>query len=83
MIIDNKIKLFLVESFFLPENIDVNDSLLINGFVDSFGFSRISDFIQNEFDITVQDQDIKPENFDSISGLVTFVKTKIKNGNNQ
>jgi acyl carrier protein len=53
------------------------DSLLDNNIIDSMGFLDLVTFVESEFDITVEDDELLTENFESIEAITQFVKTKI------
>lgn len=53
------------------------DSLLDNNIIDSMGFLDLVTFVENEFDITIEDDELLTENFESIEAITEFVKTKI------
>lgn len=53
------------------------DSFLEKGIIDSTGILEIVSFIEEEFNITVQDEEMIPENLDSVNNLAKFVKEKI------
>ena len=46
-----------------------NDSFLDKGIIDSTGILEIVSYIEEEFDIEVQDEELVPDNFDSINKL--------------
>ena len=48
-------------------------SLLESGIVDSLGVLDLVGFIEEQFGIEAQDDDLVPENFDSIDALTRFV----------
>jgi acyl carrier protein len=52
------------------------DPLLQSGIIDSLGVLDVVTFIEEEFKVTVDDQDLTPENFQSISQIAAFVETK-------
>lgn len=52
-------------------------SLLESGIVDSIGILEIVAFIEQNFAITVSDDDLVPENFGSISGMAAFVEARL------
>jgi acyl carrier protein len=54
-------------------------SFLENGIVDSTSVLELVMFIEKQFDISVKDSEVIPENFDSVSSLTMFIKSKIKN----
>ena len=51
-------------------------SFLEGGIVDSTNVLELVMFVEENFGISVQDQDILPENFDSVSKLAAFVRLK-------
>ena len=51
-------------------------SLLDSGIVDSLGVLDLVGFIEEQFGIEAQDEDLVPENFDSIDALTRFVKER-------
>ena len=52
------------------------DSLLESGVVDSLGILEIVQFRSESFSIEVSDEDLLPENFESIECLVGFVESR-------
>lgn len=57
-------------------NFSNTDSFMEKGIIDSTGVMELVNFIQQTFKITVNDEDLIPENLDSVNNLVTFIKTK-------
>ncbi|MGB5631344.1 MAG: acyl carrier protein [Waterburya sp.] len=53
------------------------DSLLDNNIIDSMGFLDLVTFVESEFDIVVEDDELLTDNFDSIESITEFVNTKI------
>ena len=51
-------------------------SLLDSGIVDSLGVLDLVGFIEERFGIEAQDEDLVPENFDSITALTRFVNER-------
>ena len=51
-------------------------SLLDSGVVDSLGVLDLVGFIEEQFGIAAQDEDLVPENFDSIDALTRFVEER-------
>lgn len=51
-----------------------DDDLFEKGIVDSLGFLTIIGFIEENFSITVHDEDIVPENFSTINSISDYVK---------
>lgn len=74
-----KIKEFLQENYiFDSENgLDDDDSLLENGIIDSTGVLELILFLEENFQIKVNDDEILPENLDSVNNICNFAKIKI------
>ena len=53
-----------------------NDSFLDQGIIDSTGVLEIILFIEETFDIKVNDDEMLPANLDSVDNLVDFIKRK-------
>lgn len=51
-------------------------SFLENGIVDSMGVMQLVLFIEEKFRIAIQDNDIVPDNFDSITKLARFIRQR-------
>ena len=51
-------------------------SLLDSGIVDSLGILDLVGFIEEQFGVEAQDDDLVPENFDSIAALTQFVNER-------
>ena len=76
------IRKFIINNFILSnqkENIDTNKSLYENGIVDSTGVLEIVDFLEETFDIKIDDDELIPDNLDSIRKMSEFVQRKIDN----
>jgi len=76
------IRKFIINNFILSnhkENIDANKSLYENGIVDSTGVLEIVDFLEETFGIKIEDDELIPDNLDSIRKMSEFVQRKIDN----
>lgn len=73
-----KVRKFILEHFPMARQQQPgdSDSLLDSGIVDSLGILEIVNFLSEGFEIEVSDEDLMPENFDSISTLSSFVMRK-------
>ena len=79
--IEQKIKNYIVENFlFGDETVLFNndDSLSENGIIDSTGILGLVNFLENEYQISIKNEEIVPENLDSINKIVRFLKTKFE-----
>jgi acyl carrier protein len=53
-----------------------SDSLLGKGIIDSTGILEVIHFLDDEFAIKVADEEMVPENLDSVNNIVAFVARK-------
>lgn len=76
-----RVRQFIGKNFYVTDLAALadEDSLLDKGIVDSTGMLELIGFIESSFEITVDDDEMLPENLDSVSRLVAFVESK-KNG---
>jgi acyl carrier protein len=75
-----QIRQFVLESFlFTDDNGRLRDdaSFLEEGIVDSTGILELVMFVEEAFGISVEDDEILPENFDSVKLLAHYVQVKI------
>lgn len=76
----DQIKKFLARQFPATKKIGVEDPLLKSGLIDSLGILDVVAFLEKEFSITITDEELVPENFESIRTLGQFVERKINGG---
>jgi len=79
MNIKDNIKEFFIEKEYINQNQIVNesDSLLEAGILDSVGMIELIDFIENLYKISIDEDDLLPENFDTLLAIENYVKSKI------
>jgi acyl carrier protein len=73
------IRNFLEENYLLSEDSqEVGDetSLLDEGIIDSTGVLELITFLEDQFGITVEDDEILPENLDSVKKITVYVERK-------
>jgi len=73
--IRQKIRSFISETFFVDDFED-NASFLKSGTIDSTGMMELVNFVEQEFSFKVADNELVPENLDSLDNLVQFVSRK-------
>ncbi len=78
MSVQARMKQFIVENFYLsdPEELREGTELVSSGLVDSTGMLEVIAFIESEFGIRIADQEMIPENLDSIARIAAFVARK-------
>ena len=69
---------FVRESFLFGQEITFSDddSFLELGLIDSTGVLELVAFLEGEYQIRVEDDELVPENLDSIGNLVRFIESK-------
>ena len=58
------------------ESLSAEDDLLEQGIIDSMGIMNVIAFIEEQFEIAVEDQEIVPENFQTIKNMEQFIGQK-------
>lgn len=73
-----KIRQFIVENFLYgrPNGLTDHDSFLEHGIIDSTGMLELITFIEQEYSVQIEDEELVPDNLDSIERLVAFVQQK-------
>lgn len=74
------IRCYIVENFLFGDDKELNEetSFLENGIIDSIGMMELVEFIENKFNIKVDDEELIPENFDSIRCILNFLAKKLR-----
>ena len=74
-----KLRLFILDNFlFTDDQSELNDedSFLEQDIIDSTGILEIIFFIEEECSIQVEDEEMIPDNLDSVNQIVNFVSNK-------
>ena len=77
-----EIRNFIIENFYYGQDDDkLGDdvSFLENGIIDSTGVLELVSFVQEKHDIHVSDDELIPDNFDSLNKLEAFITKKLDN----
>ncbi|WP_234945254.1 acyl carrier protein [Anaeromyxobacter sp. Fw109-5] len=69
---------FIVENFYVSDPADLaDDSLLVTaGVIDSTGMLELIAFVETEFGVRIEDEEMTPENLESIRRVAAFVANK-------
>lgn len=80
MSLQEEIRSFIVDNFLFGDagNLNNDSSFIREGIVDSTGILQLVEFIQEQYRVVVEDEDLIPENLDSVSKVATFVENKMK-----
>lgn len=75
--IRNIVKNHIEQVAFIENNKIQDDSLIFKeGFFDSMGFVVLVTFLEEKFGLTISDEDLVEENFESINAITSFIIRK-------
>jgi acyl carrier protein len=77
MQVTQELRQFVTDNFLFGEangSLNDGDSFLEKGIIDSTGVLELIMFVEERFGIAVKDQDLVPENFDSINNLARYIE---------
>lgn len=80
--ISRTIESFIVDEILMDKEktrIDPEASLINSGIVDSLSLLRLIQFVEEEFGVIVEDEEVVPDNFDTLNTMESFVGEKLKN----
>lgn len=75
----DEIRHFIVENFLYGQDdgsLGDEVSFLQKGIIDSTGVLELVSFIEGEYGIKVDDEELVPDNFDSLNKLTAFISRK-------
>ena len=77
--IKSKIRAFIVENFLYGEDSDLEDdtSFLGEGIIDSTGILELVGFLEETYDLEVDDDELLPENLDSLDNVTAYLASKM------
>jgi acyl carrier protein len=76
--LEEDVKKFVFSTFPLAKKrgIRSEDSLMKSGIVDSLAVIEIVDFLMEKYQITIDEDDLTPENFNSIRSITELLRKK-------
>ncbi|MCX7927282.1 MAG: acyl carrier protein [Candidatus Omnitrophica bacterium] len=78
--IKSRVTEFINKNFVATRNVELKDdnSLLDKGIIDSTGVLELVSFLEETFGFQVQDEELIPDNLDSIHKITAYVSRKLK-----
>ncbi len=79
--IAQQVRSFIVENFLFgkgKKELSDDDSFLEREIIDSTGVLELVTFLETTYEIKVEDEELVPENLDSIRNVEAFVKAKLE-----
>jgi acyl carrier protein len=79
-VIDEQLHHFIYNNFLLDREfvLSNSDSFLERGVIDSMGVLELIAFLQETYGITVEDEELTPDNLDSFNNLEAFITRKLE-----
>ena len=76
--IKTKIRSFIIDNFLFGDDNGLKEetSFLDEGIIDSTGVLELVTFLEDEFEIEVEDEELIPENLDSINNIAVYLEGK-------
>jgi len=77
--VEEQVRTFLAANFPLGgEQPAADASLIDSGYIDSKGILELLEFVEGTYGLSVPDDDLRPEHFDSISGIAQYVSQRVE-----
>lgn len=78
---EDRIKDFILRHFPMArkQGLKSDEKWLETGMIDSLGILDLVHFLEEEFSVTISDDELQPENFQSLDAVVEFVGNKRDN----
>ena len=77
--LEQEVRRFVVENFLFGEDdgsLQLEDSFLDSGVIDSTGVLELVTFLEQQYEIKINDTELVPDNLDSISRVSSFIRRK-------
>ncbi len=81
--IADEVRSFVIDTFLFGERdgrFSNDDSFLENGLIDSIGILSLVEFVKERYAISIADEEIVPDNWDSVGRIAVFVQNKLALG---
>lgn len=75
------IKKFIINEFLpdvSPDELSNDDDLLSDSVIDSIGTLKLIAWVEDHFELTVEDTEMNPDNFRSVNSIDTFITEEQK-----
>lgn len=78
--LEQDIRNFVIDNFLFGEgesHFRNDDSFLDNGLIDSMGILTLVEFVKEKYAISVTDEELVPDNWDSVCRIASFVQSRV------
>lgn len=55
-----------------------DDDLIVKGLIDSLGLMKLIAYMEDKYEISIDDNDIIPENFQNLKSIVNLIQTNLE-----
>lgn len=79
MSVESRVRDYILENYLFTNDqsmLNSDDSFLQKNILDSTGMLEVIYFLEDEFGVKVQDEEMVPENLDSVNRIVAFMGKK-------
>ena len=76
---EQKVRDYILDNYLFTNDqsaLDNADSFLDKGIIDSTGIMEVIYFLEEEFGVEVEDEEMIPENLDSVDNIVKYIASK-------
>ena len=81
--IGEEVSKFINTNFlFDRKNVDINESLVGSGTIDSTGILEVITFLEKRFNVTFEDEELVGDNFDTVDRIRSFLFKKLSSNEN-
>jgi acyl carrier protein len=80
-LIEQEIRQFIIDNFLFGEldaKLSNDDSFIDTGIIDSTGVLELVAFLEDKYEIEIQDNELVPNNLDSVNRLLQFISRKVR-----
>jgi len=83
--IANTLRRFIKENYLLSRDFSFtdDDSFLEQSIIDSIGILQLVTFLQDTYGITVRDDELLPENLDSVNAVTAYLCRKLEGASSE
>ncbi len=77
--VEEHIRRFIVQRIMFKKDesvLGMDDPILESGIIDSTAILELVGFLEGQYQITITDEDVVPEHFDTVRSISNLVKTK-------
>ena len=74
-----KLRRFILENFLFTDDeseLNDDDSFIENQIIDSTGILEVIEFLEDEWNIKTEDNEMIPDNLDSVNKVISFIERK-------